>query len=394
MTYTRRTALKTTTALFAYLALSTASFAVDNIAADIKQPLWYTAPSAKTLELAKIDDLSNTVVSDGQRGETGVLGSSIKITDAQAAKIKAGNFTVGIAMGWLGDDWASEQLIGLKETFAKYGVKVVAETNANWDDAKQIADLETIAVLKPSLVVSIPLNGKTTASAFKALKEGGAKVVFIDQAVEGMNPGKDYVSIVSSDNLALGMYIADELAKAIGGKGNVAAMYFANDFYVTNLRYIGFVARLMAKYPDIKLVAAVGHDNPDKGQEVAQAVLARYPNLNGMYASWSIPAMGAVTAAQTAGLTPDKFKIANENFDQIVAANMAKNGFIAGISSQRPYDQGVAEASVGLLALIGEQTPPYVVVPPLAVNRGNLPASYKTIYRKELPAEMAADLKK
>ena len=394
MTYTRRAALKATTALIACLAISTAAFAAGNIAADIQHPLWYQPPSEKTLELAKIDDLSNTVVSDGQRGEKGVLGSSIQITDEQAAKIKAGNFTVGISMGWLGDDWASEQLIGLKETFEKYGVKVVAETNANWDDAKQIADLETIAVLKPSLVVSIPLNGKTTASAFKQLKEGGAKVVFIDQAVEGMEPGKDYVSIVSSDNLALGMYIADELAKSIGGKGEVAAMYFANDFYVTNLRYIGFVARLMAKYPDIKLVAAVGHDNPDKGLEVAQAVLARYPNLNGMYASWSIPAMGAVTAAQTAGLTPDKFKIANENFDQIVAANMAKNGFIAGISSQRPYDQGVAEAKVGLLALIGEQTPAYVVVPPLAVNRGNLPESYKTIYRKELPAEMAADLKK
>ncbi len=394
MTYTRRAALKATTALIACLAMSTAAFAAGNIAADIQHPLWYQPPSEKTLELAKIDDLSNTVVSDGQRGEKGVLGSSIQITDEQAAKIKAGNFTVGISMGWLGDDWASEQLIGLKETFEKYGVKVVAETNANWDDAKQIADLETIAVLKPSLVVSIPLNGKTTASAFKQLKEGGAKVVFIDQAVEGMEPGKDYVSIVSSDNLALGMYIADELAKSIGGKGEVAAMYFANDFYVTNLRYIGFVARLMAKYPDIKLVAAVGHDNPDKGLEVAQAVLARYPNLNGMYASWSIPAMGAVTAAQTAGLTPDKFKIANENFDQIVAANMAKNGFIAGISSQRPYDQGVAEAKVGLLALIGEQTPAYVVVPPLAVNRGNLPESYKTIYRKELPAEMAADLKK
>ena len=394
MTSTRRGILKATTALLACMTMSTMTFAADNIAADIQQPLWYTAPSAKTLELAKIDDLSNTVVSGGQRGEVGVLGSSIKITDEQAAKIKAGNFTVGLSMGWLGDDWASEQLIGLKETFEKYGVKVVAETNANWDDAKQIADLDTIAVLKPSLVVSIPLNGKTTAAAFKAIKDGGAKVVFIDQAVEGMDPGKDYVSIVSSDNLALGMYIADELAKAIGGKGEVAAMYFANDFYVTNLRYIGFVARLMAKYPDIKLVAAVGHDNPDKGQEVAQAVLARYPKLNGMYASWSIPAMGAVTAAQTAGLTPDKFKIANENFDQIVAANMAKNGFIAGISSQRPYDQGVAEASVGLLALIGEKTPPYVVVPPVAVNRGNLAASYKIIYRKERPAEMAADLKK
>ena len=102
-------------------------------------------------------------------------------------------------------------------------------------------------------------------------------------------------------------------------------------------------------------------------------------------------------AGSSADCTPtatDKFKIANENFDQIVAANMAKNGFIAGISSQRPYDQGVAEAKLGLLALIGEKTPPYVVVPPVAVNRGNLAQSYKTIYRKELPAEMAADLKK
>ncbi len=381
-------------ALLTSTVISAGAFAGDNIAADLKHPLWYQVPSAKTLELAKIDDLSNTVVSGGQRGEIGVLGSSIKITDEQAAKIKAGNFTVGIAMGWLGDDWASEQLIGLKETFAKYGVKVVAETNANWDDAKQIADLDTIGVLKPSMVVSIPLNGKTTAGAFKKLRAGGAQVVFIDQAVEGMDPGKDYVSIISSDNLALGMYLADEVAKSIGGKGEVGAMYFANDFYVTNLRYEGFIARLMAKYPDVKLVTVAGHDNPDKGQEVAQAMLARYPNLNGLYASWSIPAMGAETAAKTAGLDPAKFHIVNENFDQIVAANMAKKGFISGISSQRPYDQGVAEASVGLLALIGEKTPPYVVVPPLAVTRDTLAAGYKTIYRKDLPADMAAELAK
>ena len=369
-----------------------AVYAADNIAADLDQPLWYQAPTEKTLELAKIDDLSSTVVSDGQRGEKGVLGSSITISPEQAEKIKAGNFTVAISMGWLGDDWASEQLTGLKETFESLGIKVVAETNANWDDAKQISDLDSIAVLQPNLLVSIPLNGQTTAAAYKRIADAGTKVVFIDQAVDGMEPGKDYVSIISSDNLALGMYVADELAQAIGGKGDVAALYFANDFYVTNLRYEGFVARLMAKYPDVKLVATAGHDDPDKGQEVAQALLARYPTLNGLYGSWSIPAMGAATAAQVAGMSPENFKIVCENFDQIVAANMAKKGFIAGISSQRPYDQGVAEAKVGALALIGESAAPYVVVPPLAVDRANLAQSYKTIYRKDLPAELAADL--
>jgi ribose transport system substrate-binding protein len=344
------------------------------------------------MELAKLDDLSNTVVSDGQRGEPGFPASQIVLTDEQIAKVKEGKFTVAISMGWLGDDWASQQLIGLKETFESLGIEVVAETNANWDDAKQIADLEAISVLEPDLLVSIPLNGQTTASAYKKIADAGSKVVFIDQAVEGMEPGKDYAAIVSSDNLALGMYLADALAEAIGGKGDVAAMYFANDFYVTNLRYEGFIARVMAKYPEMNVVVAAGHNNPNKGQEVAQAVLARYPTLSGIYASWSIPAMGAVTAASVAGRSPADFKIVNENFDQIVALNMAQNGFIAGISSQRPYDQGVAEAKIGALALIGEETPSYVVVPPLKVTRSTLADGYKTIYRTDLPAEMVEAL--
>jgi len=377
------------------LAMSVAivpGFAMGEIAADIQHPLWYKEPSAKTMEIAAMDSIDGVVVSDGQRGEPGFPAADLKLTDEQIAKVREGKFTVAISMGWLGDDWASQQLIGLKETFEKLGIEVVAETNANWDDAKQIADLEAISVLKPDLLVSIPLNGQTTASAFKKIAEAGSKVVFIDQAVDGMEPGKDYASIISSDNLALGMYLADALAEATGGKGDVGAMYFANDFYVTNLRYEGFIARVMAKYPDLNVVVAAGHNNPNKGQEVAQALLARYPTLSGLYASWSIPAMGAVTAASVAGRSPADFKIVNENFDQIVALNMAQNGFIAGISSQRPYDQGVAEATIGALALLGEPTPPYVVVPPLKVTRSTLPEGYKTIYRVDLPAEMSEAL--
>ena len=377
------------------LALSVAILpcvALADVAADIEHPLWYKAPSEKTMELAKIDDLTGVVVSDGQGGEAGFPAADLMLTEEQLAKVKAGNFTVAISMGWMGDDWASQQLIGLKESFESMGIEVVAETNANWDDAKQIADIEAISVLKPSLLVSIPLNGQTTASAYKKIAEAGTKIVFIDQAVDGMEAGKDYSSIISSDNLALGMYLADALAESLGGKGDVAAMYYANDFYVTNLRYEGFIARIQAMYPDINVVVAAGHNNPNKGQEVAQGLLARYPTLSGVYASWSIPAMGAVTAARVAGRTPADFKIVNENFDQIVALDMAQNGFIAGISSQRPYDQGVAEAKTGALALIGEPTPPYIVVPPLKVVRENLPESYKTIYRVDLPAEMVSAL--
>jgi len=368
------------------------TLAQSNNIGDVKHPLWYKAPTERTLELAKIDDLSQTVVSLGPRDEDGVLYTEVTISESQKEKIRAGNFTAAISMGWLGDDWASQQLIGLKETFEDLGIEVIAETNANWDDARQISDLDTIAALKPDLVVSIPLNTATTSAAYQRLAENGAQIVFIDQAADGMQPGKDYVSVISSDNLALGMYLADLLNDAVGGTGDVAAMYYANDFHVTNLRYIGFIARMMAKYPELKLVAAAGHDNPNKGQEVAQGLLARYPTLKGVYGSWSIPAMGVATAARINGKSPDDFKIVNENFDQIVAANMAEDGFIKGISSQQPYTQGVTEAKAGALALIGERQPPYISVPPVRVSRNNLADSYKKVYRINLPDEMMQDL--
>ena len=113
---------------------------------------------------------------------------------------------------------------------------------------------------------------------------------------------------------------------------------------------------------------------------------ARYPDIKGLCGSWSIAATGAAMAAQMAGNSAGSFEITCENFDQIVAAGMAKGGFVAGIPSQRPYAQGAAEATVGALAIIGEKTPPYVVVP-LAVDCSNLAASYKTNYRTDLPAQ-------
>ncbi|ALS28729.1 periplasmic binding protein domain-containing protein [Paenibacillus sp. 32O-W] len=360
----------------------------------VKQPPWYQEPTAEQLKTAKLDNASDIIVSSGPYGEEAVPASKIIITEQQAAKIKEGKFTAAIAMGFLGDDWSEQQLAGLKSEFGKLGIEVVAETNANFKDTTQISDLQAIAGKKPDIVVSIPLNAQTTAKAYQALADAGAKIVFMDQPAEGMVAGKDYVSVVSADSFGLGMNIADELARAIGGKGEVAALYYAPNFYVTNQRYQGFVARLAAKYPDIKLVEVQGFQDPNRSQEVAAAILTKYPNLKGMYASWDVPAMGAVAAARVAGKTPENFKIVNENLGNEVALNMAQNGFIAGIGSQRPFDQGVAEARLAALAMIGEPTPAYVAVPSLAVNRENLENSYKVIYHKDVPPDILEALKK
>ncbi|UOF90351.1 substrate-binding domain-containing protein [Fodinisporobacter ferrooxydans] len=361
--------------------------------AHVAQPAWYKEPTANQLKQAQQDTIAGVILSSGPNGEKAFPAKDIKITNEELAKIKEGHYTAAIAMHYSGNDWSQQQIAGLKAEFAKLGINVIAVTDANFKSAQQISDLEAISAKKPNILVSIPVDAKTESSAYKKIAASGTKIVFMDQPASAMTAGKDYVSVVSADNFGNGMVAADELAKALGGKGNVAALYYASNFYVTNQRYEGFVARLKAKYPNIHLVATEGFQDPNQTQSVASALLTKNQNIQAMWVAWDVPAMGAVSAARIAGKSPSNFTIVCEDLGNEVALNMAQNGFVKGLGAQRPYDQGVAEAEEAALSLIGGQTRPYVAVPSLAVDRSNLAQSYQTVYHAAPPADVTNALK-
>jgi ribose transport system substrate-binding protein len=361
----------------------------------VKHPMWYKAPTAKELELAKADNISNVILSTGPNGEPAYPASDIKITDTQAEQIKAGKFTAAIAMSTMNNDWSVQQVAGMQDTFKSLGIKVLSVTDAKFKDAEQIAQIETITAQKPNVLIAAAVDTQSTSEAFKKVAASGMKIVFIDQPVKNMVAGKDYVSVISADNFGNGMVAADELGKALKGKGTVGAIYFAPNFFVTNQRYQGFATRLQAKYPDIKLVVAQGFNDQNETQAIGDALLTKYANLDSMWVAWSDPpAMGVVAAARTAGKTPDNFKIVTEDLNTGPALDIAQNSYIKGLGAQRPYDQGVAEAQMAALSLIGAKTEPYVAVPSLAVNRENLAESYKTIFHKSAPDNILEELKK
>jgi ribose transport system substrate-binding protein len=101
--------------------------------------------------------------------------------------------------------------------------------------------------------------------------------------------------------------------------------------------------------------------------------------------------MGAEAAATVAGKTPENFSIVCENFDKIVAQNMAQNGMIKGISSQRPRDQAIAEARLGAAALLGidEDMPNGWLIPTVPATRDNLAEAYETVYHEPLPERIS-----
>lgn len=360
----------------------------------VKQPPWFKEPTAERLEQANQETIEGVNFTYGLDGKLAILADEVQLNDDEISKIKEGKYTAAISMHSMSFDWPQEQVKGLKSEFEKMGIEVIAVTDADFSDSRQISQLETIAAKKPDILVSLPVNPQTTSEAYKKISASGTKIVFMSQAAENMTAGKDYVSVVLPDDFGNGMISADLLAKSLDGKGDVAAIYYAPDYATTNLRYEGFVTRLQAKYPGIKLVDTVGFNDQNDTEGISSALMTKYPKLKGMWVAWSVPAMGAVSAARVSGKNPSDFHIVTEDLGNDVSLEIAQQSFVKGLGAQFPYDMGIVEARLGALALVGGKTYPYIAIPNLGVKRSNLQEAYQKVWHQEPPAEILDALKK
>ncbi|HUC92468.1 MAG TPA: substrate-binding domain-containing protein [Paenibacillus sp.] len=323
------------------------------------------------------------ILSKGPEGESAVSGKTLQLTPEELAKIKEGSYKAAISMHYAGNDWSTAQLKGLKDTFAKMGIEVIATTDANFKAETQVSDIETILSQKPNVIVSIPVDPVSTAEAFKKAAAQGVKLVFMDNKPSGLKAGQDYVSVVSADNYGNGVEAANIMAQAIGEEGEIGMIYHDADFFVTKQRTDAFEKTIAEKYPNIKIAERGGITGPNDGEKVASAMLTKNPNLKGIFVVWDVPAEGALAAARSAGR--DDLVITTIDLGTNVALDIASGGMIKGLGAQLPYDQGVAEAILAGYALLGKEAPAYVAVPALSVTKDNILDAWKTVYQADAP---------
>jgi ribose transport system substrate-binding protein len=334
--------------------------------------------------------MEGKVLSKGPNGETAESADVAALTDAEITEVKAMNATAAIVMHYGGNDWANAQIAGLKAQFAKMGIEVVAVTDANFKPDKQVSDLETVMVKKPDIIVSIPTDPVATASAFKAAADAGTKLVFMDNVPQGLEAGKDYVSVVSADNYGNGVVSAHLMAKALGGKGEIGLIFHEADFFVTKQRYEGFKTTIESDYPDIKIVDEKGIAGPDfagDAQSAANAMMTENPDLAGIWAVWDVPAEGVMAAARASGRTD--LKLATQDLGTNAAIALAKGELVVGLGAQRPFDQGVTEALLAAGALLGKEQPAYVALSALPVQHDNVLDAWKQVYHADAPSDLA-----
>ena len=336
-----------------------------------------------------LQELKTSVLSTGPNGEKPTPASEVSLSAEELQQIKDKHATAAIVLHYGGNDWSNAQVNGLRNALGRMGIRVIAVTDANFKPEKQVSDIETVLAKKPDVIISIPTDPVATADAYRKAVRQGVKLVFMDNVPKGFTPGKDYVSVVSADNYGNGVASAHLMAEQLEGKGKIGIVFHEADFFVTKQRYEAFKKTIAEQYPDIKVVAEQGIAGPDfagDAEKVASAMLTRYADLDAIWAVWDVPAEGVLAAARANGR--NDLDVTTIDLGQNVAIDMAKGGPIKGLGAQRPFDQGVTEATLAGYGLLDKKAPPYVAVNALPVTPSNLASAWKTVYHQGLPPKV------
>ncbi|EIM95621.1 ABC sugar transporter periplasmic ligand binding protein [Paraburkholderia hospita] len=330
------------------------------------------------------------IVGQGPNGEKAASADAVKLTDAEAAKVKAGKFKVGISMQTMNLDWSQLQVAGITDTLKKYGVEVIGTASAEYQVDKQIADIENTIQRHPDGIISIPVDGTATAATYKKVSQAGIKLVFMDNVPTGLKHPEQYSAMVSADSEGNGQIAAKVLASCVPKGGTVGLVNFGVDYFSTTERTKAVNEWLKKNRPDIK-VKQVAFTDPSKVGQIAGDFLTANPDVKGVFAVWDQPALDTLTSMRAQGInTP----VTTVDLGLESAIEIAKGGPLKATGSQRPYDQGVAEAMAMMKALIGQTPPAWIGVQSLPVVQSNVLESYKTVFKKDPPPQLADACKK
>ena len=255
-------------------------------------------------------------------------------------------------------------------------------TDAAQDPTRQAAQLAGLMDRKPNVIFSVPIDPATQTAAYKRVAAAGIKLVFMDNVVSDMTPGRDYVTVVASDNEKNAAWATEELVTAIGGRGEVGLLtYHYDSYYSIAARVAGF-RKTLAAHPGVRLAATDRFLQPREVYDKTIAMLRAHPEIKGLFAVWGDPAMQAVAAAKALGR--HDVVVTTVDLGPDTALYVARGDILA-IGAQLPYDLGVAEAKAAALALLGKPVPPYISLPALRVKKANLIPALELVTKRPAP---------
>jgi ABC-type sugar transport system substrate-binding protein len=234
-------------------------------------------------------------------------GGGCTLSTYGAQKLDLKNATVGFSQSEKeANPFRIAETQSIRDEASKLGVKKLLVTNANSQLSKQISDIQDMINQGAQALVVAPLNSDGLEPALNAAKAKKIPVLTIDRKIN-TKACDTYLAFLGSNFVQQGKQAAQQMAKALDGKGKVAILLGSSGNNVTTDRTKGFLDEIKAGSPGITVVAQqTGEFARDKGQSVMEQIIAAQPDITGVYAENDEMALGALVALKSAGKTPGK----------------------------------------------------------------------------------------
>jgi ribose transport system substrate-binding protein len=260
---------------------------------------------------------------------------------------------------------------GVRDAGKELGVTVDWQGPLKEDDrGQQIGLVEQFISNNVSGIVVAPLDATALQEPVAAAMAKKIPVVIFDSPLNG-EAGKDFVSLVATDNKKGGEMGAQELARLMGGKGKVVLIRYNVGSGSTDLREQGFLEAI-AKFPDIQMIEKDRYAGATVGeaQQSAENLLDKLKQADGVFCSNESVTQGMLNVLVANGLAGKVKFVAFDTAPNIVHA--IRNDQIHATVAQNPRKMGYLAVKTMVDHLNGVTVPLVVDTGCALVTKANL----------------------
>jgi ribose transport system substrate-binding protein len=236
----------------------------------------------------------------------------------------------------------------------------VVVLDAGGDVARQIAQIQDLIQQDVDAMIIWPTNGQAVIPAVREAYQAEIPVVITNSNIA--EDGFDFITSFSGpDNVTQGARSAEIMCErftelGIQDEARVVEITGQPGYTTAIERSEGFQERLPEVCPNVTLVdSQPGNWNREDSQQVMEAFLVQYDDIDGVYSGDDNMGVGALNAALAAGRADEIVFVGATNF--AVGYDAMGRGEYWGSIYQSPVDDAEAALQTALDVLAGEDVP-------------------------------------
>lgn len=238
------------------------------------------------------------------------------------------------------------------------------------DRAGQIGIVEQFVSEGTSAIVLAPLDNAALVKPVRSAADKKIPVVIIDSPLKG-EPGKDYASLVATDNEKGGSLAGERMVKLLGGKGKVVMLRYAEGAASTHAREEGFLS-VVKKAPGITIISDNRYAGATAGEakDSAMNMVDKLQEADGIYSPNESSTLGMLLALRQSGLAGKKKFVGFDTSPQLIEG--LKKGEINALIAQNPTKMGYEGVKTAIAAVRGEKFPTKIDTGVVVIDKDNL----------------------